>query len=126
MAKPIHSKDAPQAIGPYSQAIQINQTVYLSGQIALLPQTGELITGGIEAQTTQVFHNIQAVAQACDCTLAQVVKMTIYMIDLADFKLVNGLMEQFFDKPYPARSTVAVAALPRNALIEVDAILHVD
>jgi reactive intermediate/imine deaminase len=124
--KPIHSKEAPDAIGPYSQAVQVGKTVYLSGQIALNPENGELIKGGIEPQARQVFQNLSAVINASGGTLAQVVKLNIYMIDLDEFAIVNAIMEQFFKAPYPARATIGVQALPRQAQVEVDAILQLD
>jgi reactive intermediate/imine deaminase len=119
----IQTPDAPQAIGPYSQAVRAGKTVYLSGQIALDPRSGQLVEGGIDAQIHRVFRNLQAVAQAADGSLADAVRLTIYLTDLADFARVNEIMAQYFQAPYPARATVGVAALPRGARVEIDAIL---
>lgn len=120
----IHTEDAPEAIGPYSQAIKIGDTAYLSGQIALNPKTGILIKGDIKAQTIQVLQNIQAVVSACGGDFSQIVKLNIYMINLDEFNLVNETMQEFFKVPYPARATIGVSALPRAALIEIDAVLQ--
>jgi reactive intermediate/imine deaminase len=119
----IQTPDAPQAIGPYSQAVRAGKTVYLSGQIALDPRSGQLVESGIDAQIHRVFRNLQAVAQAADGSLADAVRLTIYLTDLADFARVNEIMAQYFQAPYPARATVGVAALPRGARVEIDAIL---
>lgn len=119
----ISSPDAPEAIGPYSQAVKAGNTVYLSGQIPLLPSTMEMVEGDISAQARQVFSNIEAVAEASGGTLADVVKVNISLVDLADFGAVNEVMASFFNTPYPARACVQVAALPRNAAIEVEAIM---
>lgn len=118
----IHSPDAPAAIGPYSQAIRAGHTVYLSGQIGLDPTSGNLVDG-VEAQTQQVFANLRAVAQAAGGKLDDVVKLSILMVDLAAFTRVNEIMAEHFSKPYPARATYQVAALPKGALIEIEAIL---
>lgn len=114
---------APAAIGPYSQAIRVGDTVYLSGQIPLHPTTMTLVEGGIEAQATQVFDNLQAVAEAAGSDLGAAVKINISLVDLSDFALVNEVMQRYFEAPYPARACVQVAALPRGAAIEVEAIL---
>lgn len=119
----IHSKHAPTAIGPYSQAIRAGDTVYLSGQIGLDPATGQLVEG-IEAQTHQVFKNLRAVAQAAEAELDDIVKVTVLLADLGDFTKVNEIMATYFSQPYPARATYQVAALPRGARIEIDAILE--
>lgn len=119
----VHSKHAPAAIGPYSQAVRAGDTVYLSGQIGLDPATGNLVEG-VEAQTHQVFKNLRAVAQAAGGELDDVVKLSILLTDLAHFAKVNEIMAQYFVEPYPARATYQVAALPRAASIEVDAILE--
>lgn len=119
----IASKDAPAAIGPYSQAIRVGDTVYLSGQIPLDPTTMQIVEGGIEAQAHQVFLNMRAVAEAAGGSLDNVVKLTLFLTDLDDFTKVNELMQSYFKPPYPARSTVEVAALPRGARIEVEGIL---
>jgi reactive intermediate/imine deaminase len=118
----IHSPDAPAAIGPYSQAIRAGQTVYLSGQIGLDPQTMAMVEG-VEAQAHQVFRNLRAVAQAAGGGLDDIVKLSILMVDLSDFAKVNDIMAGYFGKPYPARATYQVAALPRGGLIEVEAIV---
>ena len=119
----IHTTDAPQAIGPYSQAIKVHNVVYLSGQIPFDPATMQLVDGDITAQTTRVLDNLQAVAQAAGGDLNQIVKLTIFLTDLADFAAVNAAMASRFSEPYPARSTVQVAALPRGATVEIEAIL---
>jgi reactive intermediate/imine deaminase len=121
----IQTPDAPAAIGTYSQAIRCGQTVYLSGQIALDPASMQLL-GGIEAQIHQVFRNLAAVAAASGGSLADAVKLTIYLTDLAHFAMVNEVMAQYMAQPYPARAAVGVAALPRGALVEADAILVLD
>ncbi len=121
--KAIHSSTAPQAIGAYSHAVQSGNTVYLSGQIPLVPGTMELREGGIRAQAEQVFDNLQAVAEAAGGSLQNAVKINISLTDLADFSVVNEVMEHYFTPPYPARACVGVAALPRGAAIEIEAIL---
>ncbi len=120
--KAIQTNEAPAAIGTYSQAIQCGETVYLSGQIALDPKTMQLAEG-IEAQIHQVFRNLAAVAGASGGSLADAVKLTIYLTDLAHFARVNEIMAQYMQQPYPARAAVGVASLPRDALVEADAIL---
>ena len=115
----IHSADAPAAIGPYSQAIRVGHIVYLSGQIGLDPKTMTIVEG-IEAQAHQVFRNLRAVAAAAGGSLDDIVKLSILMVDLGDFAKVNDIMAGYFTKPYPARATYQVAALPRGALIEVE------
>jgi len=119
----IHTEQAPAAIGPYSQAVRVGDTVYLSGQIPLLPSTGVMLEGGIEAQARQVFENMQAVCAAAGGSLADVARLGIFLTDLGDFAAVNAVMAEYFSAPYPARSTVQVSALPRGAQVEVDAIL---
>ena len=119
----IHSELAPPAIGPYSQAVRVSQTVYLSGQIPLQASTGTLLEGDIEAQTRQVFENMKAVCSAANGSLADIVRVGIYLTDLADFAVVNAVMAEYFQAPYPARSTIQVSALPRGANVEVDAVL---
>jgi 2-iminobutanoate/2-iminopropanoate deaminase len=118
----IHSPQAPQAIGPYSQAIRIENTLYLSGQIGLDPQTAQIVYGGIVAQTRQVLDNITAVLQAGGCDLNNVVQSTIYLTNMDDFEQVNNIYGQYFDAHKPARVTIAVSALPKNALIEISCI----
>jgi len=121
----IFTDKAPRAIGPYSQAVRAGNTVYLSGQIALDPGSGEMVTGGIEAEARRVFDNLKAVAEAAGTGLAQVVKLNIYLLDLGDFARINEIMAEYFQEPYPARATLAVAALTRGARIEVDAVMAV-
>ena len=118
----IATKDAPAAIGPYSQAVRVGDTVYLSGQIGLDPTTGMLV-GSIESQAHQVFLNIRAVAEAAGGTLDDIVKLTLMLTDMGDFAKVNEIMASYFKPPYPARSTVEVAGLPRGAGVEVEAIM---
>jgi reactive intermediate/imine deaminase len=124
MRTPIATPHAPQAIGTYSQAIRAGSTVYLSGQIPLDPATGELVSGDMEAQVRRVFDNLLAVAQAAGGDLSHVVKLTVYLTDLAHFALVNRVMAEYFSQPYPARAAVGVAALPRGAAVEMDGILE--
>lgn len=121
----IHTDLAPEAIGPYSQAIRAGNAIYLSGQIALDPKTGNLVAGGIEPQARRVFDNLKAVAEASGKGLEQVVRVTVYLTDLGNFAKVNEIMVGYFSPPYPARATVGVAALPRGALVEVDAVMAV-
>ena len=124
MAKqPIHTKAAPAAIGPYSQAVRAGDTVYLSGQIPLAPATMELVTGDIRAEIRQVFDNLAAVAAAAGGSLADAVRITVYLTDLKHFAMVNEVMAEYFAEPYPARAAIGVAALPRGANVEVDGIL---
>jgi len=122
MKRIIATADAPAAIGPYSQAVQSGNTVYLSGQIGLDPATMQMAEG-IDAQTARVFDNLKAVAAAAGGALADAVKVNIYLTDLANFARVNDAMASHFSQPYPARATVQVAALPRGALVEIDAVL---
>lgn len=122
MKRIIATADAPAAIGPYSQAVRSGNTVYLSGQIGLDPVTMQMAEG-IDAQTARVFDNLKAVAAAAGGALADAVKVNIYLTDLANFARVNDAMASHFSQPYPARATVQVAALPRGALVEVDAVL---
>jgi len=120
---PIHTPHAPQAIGTYSQAIRAGDTVYLSGQIPLDPDTGELVAGDMEAQVRRVFENLKAVAEAAGSDLARVVKLNVYLTDLAHFALVNRVMAEYCPQPYPARAAIGVAALPKGAAVEIDAVL---
>jgi reactive intermediate/imine deaminase len=120
---PIVTDRAPAAIGPYSQAVRSGETVFLSGQIPLDPITGALVDGDISIQTRRVFDNLQAVCEAAGGDLDRVVRVGIYLTDLGDFAVVNAVMAEYFNAPYPARSTVQVAALPRGARVEVDAVL---
>lgn len=119
----VETSAAPQAIGTYSQAIKSGNTVYLSGQIPLSAQTMEIVSAEIRPQVVQVFDNLRAVAAASQATLDHAVKLTVYLTDLAHFPIVNEVMARYFTAPFPARATVQVAALPRGALIEIDAIL---
>ena len=123
--KVIHSNDAPAALGPYSQAIAVGNTVYLSGQLGVDPITGTL-ANGIDAQTHQAFKNLQAVAKAAGGSLDGFVKLTVLLVDLNDFAQVNEIMTGYFKEPYPARATYQVAALPKEAAIEIEAILFLD
>ena len=119
----INTNNAPQAIGPYSQAIKLENLAFISGQIPLDPSNMEIVPGGISEQANQVFKNLSAVIEASGASLADSVKLTIYLTDLAEFPLVNEIMANYFSQPYPARATVEVSALPKGALIEVDAIV---
>ena len=123
--KIIHTDDAPKAIGVYSQAVRAGQTVYLSGQIGLDPASMQMVEG-IEAQIVRVFENLKAVVQAADGSLDEVVKLNVYLTDLAHFTRVNEIMAIYFREPYPARAAVGVASLPRGALVEMDAILVIE
>jgi reactive intermediate/imine deaminase len=123
MKTAIQTKDAPAAIGTYSQAVRAGNSVYISGQIGLDPATMQLAEG-IDAQTHRVFRNLAAVADAAGMSLQDAVRMTVYLTDLAHFARVNEIMAQYVREPYPARAAVGVAGLPRGALVEVDAILH--
>jgi reactive intermediate/imine deaminase len=122
----IHSDSAPAAIGPYSQAVRFGNTVYLSGQIPLSANTGELVLGDIAFQTRRVFENLKAVCEEAGGSLANVARIGIYLTDLGHFSTVNGVMAEYFEAPYPARSTIGVSALPRGAAVEVDAIMVLD
>jgi reactive intermediate/imine deaminase len=124
MAKTIISTtDAPQAIGTYSQAVKVDNTVYLSGQIPLVPETMQLVEGDIAEQVRQVFRNLVAVAAAAGGTLDDCVKVHVFLTDLTHFPVVNQVMAEFFTEPYPARAAIGVASLPRGAEVEVDAIM---
>lgn len=120
---PIQTEHAPAAIGPYSQAVRMGGTVFLSGQIPLDPATGELVAGNISAQARRAFDNLKAVCEAAGGTLDQVARLGLYVTDLGDFAAVNSVMAEYFSSPYPARSTIEVSALPKGAAFEVDAIL---
>jgi len=121
--QPVQTANAPKAIGPYSQAIAAGGAVYLSGQVALDPATGELVKGGFEAEARRVFDNLRAVAEAAGSSLAAAVRVTVYLTDFNQFAVANKVMQEFFSEPYPARVTIGVASLPRGAAIEVDCIL---
>ncbi len=120
----ISTKNAPSAIGAYSQAVRTGNTVYISGQIPLDPSTMEVVEGGFEAEARRVFENLKGVAEAAGGSLNDVVRATIYMLDLANFARVNEIMAEYFDEPYPARAAVGVAQLPKGVAIEMDAILE--
>ena len=121
----IQTVDAPQAIGTYSQAVRVGNAVYLSGQIGLDPANTQMVEG-IEKQVHRVFANLAAVAEAAGGSLADVVKLNIFLTDLAHFALVNSIMAEYFIQPYPARAAVGVASLPKDALVEADAVLHIE
>ena len=120
----ITTNDAPSAIGTYSQAVKVGKTVYLSGQIPLDPATMEMVEGGIEVDITRVFDNLLAVAKAAGGSLDDVVKLNIFLTDLGHFSIVNEIMARYFSEPYPARAAIGVAALPRNAQVEMDGIMQ--
>ena len=120
----IHTERAPQAIGPYSQAMRAGDTVYLSGPVPFDPATMQLVSGDIEVQARRVFENLKAVAEAAGGSLAQAVKFNIFLTDLGNFAKVNEIMTLYCAKPYPARSTIGVASLPRGAQIEIECVLH--
>jgi reactive intermediate/imine deaminase len=122
----IHSDQAPAAIGTYSQAVRCGQTVYLSGQIPLDPATMELVSGDFANHARRVFDNLAAVAAASGGSLAHIVKLNIYLTDLGNFPTVNEVMAEYFDAPYPARAAIGVAALPKGAVVEADAVLFLD
>ncbi len=122
---PIHSNEAPAAIGTYSQAIRSGDLVFLSGQIPLVPESMEIVDGDFEARARQVFENLKAVAAAAGGDLNNVVKLTIFLTDLDNFATVNAVMEDYFDEPYPARAAVGVASLPKGVDVEADAILAI-
>jgi len=119
----IHTDKAPQAIGTYSQAVRVGDSVYLSGQIPLVPETMEMVEGNMEAQIRRVFDNLSAVAAAAGGSLADIAKLNIFLTDLTHFPLVNQVMADYFQEPYPARAAVGVATLPKGAQVEMDAIM---
>jgi reactive intermediate/imine deaminase len=119
----IHTDHAPAEIGPYSQAVRMGDTVFLSGQIPLDPATGEIVPGDVAAQARRSFDNLKAVCEAAGGSLAQVARLGLYLTDLGDFGAVNAVMAEYFQAPYPARSTIEVSGLPKGAAFEVDAIL---
>jgi len=121
----IHTDGAPQAIGTYSQAVKVGNTVYLSGQIGLDPASMEMVEG-IESQVHRVFTNLKAVAEASGGSLADVVKLNVFLIDLSNFALVNTIMAEYFTQPYPSRSAVGVASLPSGALVEADGVIELN
>ena len=122
--KPISTPDAPAAIGTYSQAVRAGDTVYLSGQIPLDPKTMKIVDGDFEAQARRVFDNLRAVCKAAGGDFDRVVRVTVYLTDLANFAKVNEVMSQYFKEPFPARAAIGVASLPRGSLVEIDAVMH--
>ena len=120
----IHTSHAPQAIGPYSQAVRAGDTVYLSGQIPLDPATMQLVSGDIEAEIRQVFENLKAVAEASGGSLANAVKVNVFLTDLAHFAKVNEIMATYCTQPFPARAAVGIAQLPRGARVEIECVLY--
>jgi len=120
----ISTEQAPSAIGTYSQAVKVGDAVYLSGQIPLLPETMEMVEGDTEAQIVRVFENLRAVAQAAGGDMVDIVKLNIFLTDLGCFATVNEVMARYFEAPFPARAAVQVAALPRGAEVEMDAVMH--
>lgn len=124
--QPVATDRAPAAIGPYSQAVAAGRMVYTSGQIPLDPATGELVAGDIATQARRVFDNLHAVCAAADADFSHVVRVGIYLVDLGDFAQVNAVMAEYFNAPYPARSTIGVASLPKGAQVEVDLVLALD
>ena len=121
----IFTEDAPRAIGTYSQAVKVGNTIYLSGQIPLIPETMELVKGDKTDQIKRVFMNLAAVAKASGGSLSDITKLNIYLTDLSDFPLINEIMPEYFSEPYPARAVVGVASLPKDAMIEMDAIMTI-
>ena len=120
----IRTDKAPAAIGTYSQAVKVEQTVYLSGQIPLVPETMELVEGDMAQQIRRVFDNLRAVCQAAGGELSDIVKLNVFLTDLGNFPMVNEIMVEYFNEPYPARAAIGVAALPKGAGVEMDAIMH--
>ena len=126
MSQVIHTDQAPAAIGPYSQAVRSGNTVYFSGAIPLVPATGEVVEGDISAQARQVFDNLKAVADAAGGSMADIVRVGLYLTDLSQFATVNAVMSEYFSAPYPARSTIGVSALPKGVSFEADAVMVLD
>ena len=126
MRQPIHSDHAPAAIGPYSQAVRAGQLLFLSGQVPLDPATGQIVAGDIAAQTRRVFDNLGAVLKAGGRSFADVVRTTVFLADMNDFAAVNEVYGTYFSEPYPARATVQVARLPKDARVEIDLIASFD
>jgi 2-iminobutanoate/2-iminopropanoate deaminase len=122
----ISTQNAPKAIGTYSQAVKVGSTVYVSGQIPLDPATAELVQGPMQAQVRRVFDNLQAIVAAAGGSFAQVTKVTVYILDFADFPTLNKVMAEYFSEPYPARVTVAVAGLPKGARVEIDCVVELE
>tara|TARA_B110001454_G_scaffold21708_1_gene20997 strand:- start:19674 stop:20060 length:387 start_codon:yes stop_codon:yes gene_type:complete len=122
----INTDKAPQAIGTYSQAVKVNNTVYLSGQIPLIPETMEMVEGEIDAQIRRVFDNLTAVCEAAGGKLQDIAKLNIFLTDLSNFATVNLIMAEYFEQPYPARAAIGVAQLPKDANVEMDGILELE
>lgn len=122
----INTEKAPQAIGTYSQAVKVNNTVYLSGQIPLVPETMEMVEGDIDAQIRRVFDNLTAVCEAAGGQLQDIAKLNIFLTDLSNFATVNLIMAEYFEQPYPARAAIGVAQLPKDAAVEMDGVLELD
>ncbi len=122
----IATPDAPKAVGTYSQAVKVGNTVYVSGQIPLDPQSGELVTSSMDAQIRRVFDNLKAVIVASGGTFASVAKLNVFLTDLAHFALLNQIMADYFSEPYPARAAIQVAALPKGAAVEMDCVLELE
>lgn len=122
----ISTNDAPKAIGTYSQAVKVGKTVYMSGQIPLIPETMEMVEGNIEMQIRRVFDNLRAVANAAGGDLSDIAKLNIFLVDLGNFAMVNEVMAEYFTEPYPARAAIGVAALPKDAGVEMDAVMELD
>jgi 2-iminobutanoate/2-iminopropanoate deaminase len=122
MKKTVKTEKAPAAIGPYSQAVKSNGLLYVSGQLGIHPETGDFVAGGVEEQTRQVFQNIRAILSEAGYEMPDIVKTTVYLTDMSDFAAVNGIYAAQFDGDFPARSAVAVSALPKNGLVEIEII----
>jgi 2-iminobutanoate/2-iminopropanoate deaminase len=122
MKQPVSTPDAPKAIGPYSQAVRVGEWLFLSGQVALDPASGQMVAGGVDVQTRRVMDNLAAVLKAAGRTFADVVRTTIYLADMNDFAKVNQVYGSYFSEPFPARATVQVARLPKDARVEIDCI----
>lgn len=118
----VHSDNAPQAIGTYSQAVKVKNTVYLSGQIPLIPETMEMVEGGFKEQAHQMFKNLNAVCEASGGDINSIVKLNIYLTDLSYFPVINEVMAEYFEQPYPARAAIGISELPKGALVEADGI----
>ena len=123
---PIHSESAPKAIGPYSQAVRAGNTVYFSGQIPLDPATGDIVAGDVAAQARRAFDNLKAVAEEAGGSFDKIVRLGLYLTDLGEFAKVNAVMQEYFQAPFPARSTIEVSGLPKGAAFEVDAVMILD
>ena len=121
----IHTDNAPAAIGTYSQAVKVGPTVYVSGQIPLVPSTMEMVSDDFRDQTIQVFNNLKAVCEATGGSMSDLVKVNIFMIDLGNFATVNEIMATYFEEPYPARAAIEVAGLPKGSQIEIDGMMHI-